>query len=105
MPRLAPAYLVGVAVRLFLMDFVPTLVSPVALHRQVRKIRAPRLVLPVIFVAVALLVCELTNKQWWAIAIAVTISLAASFLYVVGPLRIWRSRVQQRCATAPFYRR
>jgi hypothetical protein len=101
---LTPAYLVGVAVRLFFMDFVPTLVILVALHCLIRKIRAPRLVLLVIFVAVALLVCELTNKQWWAIAIAVTISLAASLLYVVGPLRIWRSRVQQRSATAPFYR-
>jgi hypothetical protein len=101
---LTPAYLIGVAVRLFFMDFVPTLVILVALHCLVGKIRAPRLVLLVMFVAVAILVCELTNKQWWAIAIAVTISLAASLLYVIGPLRIWRSRVQ-RSATAPSYRR
>jgi hypothetical protein len=82
------------------MDLVPTLVILVALHCLVRKIGAPRLVLLVIFVAVALLVCEFTNKQWWVIAIAVTISLAASMLYVIGSLRIWRSRVQQSCNRA-----
>lgn len=90
---LTPAYLVGAAVRLLFIDLVPTLLILVAVHLLVRKLRAPRSVFLVIFVAAALLVCNLTNTEWWAIAIAVTISVAAWLLYVIGPLRIWRPRV------------
>lgn len=91
---LTPAYMSGIAVRLFFMDLIPTLLIVVAVHLLVRKLRAPRSALLVIFVLVALMICKLTNTQWWAIAIALTISIAAWLLYVTGPLRIWRARVQ-----------
>jgi hypothetical protein len=38
---------------------------------------------------------RLTNPQWWAIAIAVTMGVAAWLQYVIVPLRIWRPRAQQ----------
>jgi hypothetical protein len=91
---LTPLYMAGTAVRFFFMDLVPTVLIVVTVHFLVRKLRAPRSAFLVIFVMVALLVCKLTNTQWWAIAIAMTISIAAWLLYVIGPLRIWRPRVQ-----------
>jgi hypothetical protein len=87
---LTPLYLAGVAFRIFFADLVPTLLIIVLVHLSIRKLQIPRSALLVIFLVVGLLVCKLTNTQWWSIAIAVTISAAAWLLYVVGPLRIWR---------------
>jgi hypothetical protein len=90
---LTPSYLAGVVVRFFFMDLIPTLLIVVTVHLLVRKLKIPRSVFLVIFVAAALIVCKLTNTQWWAIVIALTISIVAWLLYVVGPLRIWRPHV------------
>jgi hypothetical protein len=91
---LTPLYLAGVAFRIVFADLIPTLLIIAAVHFLIRKLRIPRSVLLLIFLAVGLVVCKFTNIQWWSIAIAATISTAAWLLYIVGPLRIWRIRAE-----------
>jgi hypothetical protein len=74
---LTPLYLAGVAFRIFFADLIPALLVIVLVHLSIRKLRIPRSALLVIFIAVGLIACKLTNTQWWSIAIAVTISTAA----------------------------